>query len=431
MIPQSIDLTNTDFQSIISYFHELNESWDMTGKIRTKEKCSVCHKPFIHVERMGFLCPEHKTTPSRLYVDLSFKGKRCRIFCDKQGQPLDTYRRASIVQSKIQWEIEHDSFDPSRYIKAELQGFWITNLLDRFLSHKIAGIAPSYQKDYRRMVTVAKVYFNTTDVRDIKKLDIINYQNHLQSAMKLSSKTTKNYLDHFKTFLNYCKDDIEILDRLPAFPEIEIQAHTFRWLSQDDQVQLFEHVPDADKPMIGFLMLHGCRPSEGRALKVKDVNLSNQTITISATFSGHVYREKRKGRGSRPVTIPIHPELSDYIEARVTGNLPEAFLFVNGKGRYYSETKLKRVWDDVRTKAGIDKSLRLYDATRHSYASQLANSGTSIFKISRLLGHSSTKMTEKYTHENIENMRTDIRKLSLRKIETVTKPSPEAFQATK
>lgn len=142
-------------------------------------------------------------------------------------------------------------------------------------------------------------------------------------------------------------------------------------------------------------------------------------------------REKRKGRGSRPVTIPIHPELSDYIEARVTGNLPEAFLFVNGKGRYYSETKLKRVWDDVRTKAGIDKSLRLYDATRHSYASQLANSGTSIFKISRLLGHSSTKMTEKYTHENIENMRTDIRKLSLRKIETVTKPSPEAFQATK
>ena len=315
MTAERVNLTKVDFQDIMSYLHELNETWYMTGKIRTKEKCSVCHTPFVHIERMGFICPEHKTTPTRLYVDLSFKGKRCRIFCDKQGQPLDTYRRASIVQSKIQWEIEHDSFDPSRYIKAEMQGFWITNLLDRFLSHKIAGIAPSYQKDYRRMVTVAKDYFNTTDVRDIKKLDIINYQNHLQGAMKLSSKTTKNYLDHFKTFLNYCKDDIEILDRLPAFPEIEIQAHTFRWLSQDDQVQLFEHVPDADKPMIGFLMLHGCRPSEGRALKVKDVNLSNQTITISATFSGHVYREKRKGRGSRPVTIPIHPELSEGLPA--------------------------------------------------------------------------------------------------------------------
>lgn len=416
---------------MLLYLHEVNESWHMKSTIRTKEKCTLCHKPFIHVERMGFLCPEHKTIPSRLYVDLFFKGKRCRIFCDKQGQPLDTYRRASIVQSKIQWEIEHDTFEPSRYIKAELQGFWITNLLDRFLSFKIAGIAPSYQKDYKRMVSVAKDYFNTTDVRDIKKLDVINYRDYLQTKLSLGNKTAKNYLDHFKTFLNYCKDDIEILDRLAAFPEIEIQAHTFRWLSQDDQIELFEHVPDADKPMIGFLMLHGCRPSEGRALKVKDVDIKNQTITISATFSGYVYREKRKGRGSRPVTIPIHPEMLEYIQERVKNNLPEAFLFTTTKGRYYSDCKLQMIWDEVQAKAGIDKSLRLYDATRHSYASQLANAGTSIFKISRLLGHSSTKMTEKYTHEDINSLKTDIKKLSLKKVESVTRPSPETFQAKK
>ena len=244
----------------------------------------------------------------------------------------------------------------------------------------------------RRMVVLAKNYFNTTDIRDMK-LDIINYRDHLQNKNGLGNKSIKNYLDHFKTFLNYCKDDIEILDRLPVIPEIETPAHIFRWLSQDDQVKLFEFVNDEDKPLIGFLMLHGCRPSEGRALKVKDVDIKAQTITISSTFSGHVYREKRKGRGARPVTIPIHPELFDVSRARVTGNLPEAFLFVNGKGRYYSESKLKRIWDTVREKAGIDKSLRLYDATRHSYASQLANSGTSIFKISRLLGHSSIKMT--------------------------------------
>jgi len=431
MIAASINLTNDSIQAMIAYLHEVNESWHMNGRIRTKEKCAVCHKPFIHVERLGFLCPEHKTTPAKLYVDLSFKGKRCRIFCDKQGQPLDTYRRASIVQSKIQWELENNTFEPSRYIKAELQGFWITNLLDRFLSHKIASIAPSYQKDYRRMVTVAKDYFNTTDVRDIKKLDLINYRDHLQSKCSLGNKSTKNYLDHFKTFLNYCKGDIEIFDRLPSFPEIEIQAHTFRWLSQVDQVQLFEHVPDADKPIIGFLMLHGCRPSEGRALKCKDVDISNQTITIRATFSGYVYREKRKGRGARPVTIPIHPEMLDYIQDRVKNNLPEAFLFITTSGRYYSDFKLQMIWDDVQAKAGIDKSLRLYDATRHSYASQLANSGTSIFKISRLLGHSSTKMTEKYTHEDINSLKTDIKKLSLKKVESVTKPSPEAFQAKK
>jgi integrase len=179
-------------------------------------------------------------------------------------------------------------------------------------------------------------------------------------------------------------------------------------------------------------MLHGCRPSEARALKVKDVNLKNQTITISANFSGRVYREKRKGRGAKPVTVPIHPEMTDYVSDRVNGNLPGAFLFVNPRtGQHYSENRLRRVWEAVRTAAKMGGDLRLYDATRHSFASQLVNSGTSLFKVSKLLGHSSVKMTEKYSHENVEGLRTDLQKVSLKKVVTVTKPSPEAKTETK
>ena len=89
---------------------------------------------------------------------------------------------------------------------------------------------------------------------------------------------------------------------------------------------MFQFVADCDKPIIGFLMLHGCRPSEARALKCKDVDLAAGTITISGTFSGRVYREKRKGRGARSVTIPIHPELEEYITGQgsrqFAGGLP-------------------------------------------------------------------------------------------------------------
>jgi len=52
---------------------------------------------------------------------------------------------------------------------------------------------------------------------------------------------------------------------------------------------------------------------------------------------------------------------------------------------------------------------------------------TSIFKVSKLLGHSSVKMTEKYAHQNIENLKSDMSKLSLRKNTTVTRLSPEAL----
>jgi site-specific recombinase XerD len=74
------------------------------------------------------------------------------------------------------------------------------------------------------------------------------------------------------------------------------------------------------------------------------------------------------------------------------------------------------VWNGVRKRAEIGPDLRLYDATRHSFASQLVNLGTSIFTVSKLLGHSSVKMKEKYSHASILGKRTTLAKLSLKNV---------------
>ncbi|BBO18686.1 conserved hypothetical protein [Candidatus Brocadia pituitae] len=136
--------------------------------------------------------------------------------------------------------------------------------------------------------------------------------------------------------------------------------------------------------------------------------------------------ERRKGRNAKTVTIPIHPELFAYVKSRVENNLPGAYLFVNLKtGQHYSEDKLRNIWDDVREEIGLSKSIRLYDATRHSVASQLVNKGVPLLSVPRLLGHSNTKMTERYAHTDLEKLKVDITNLSL-KGETVTNLSPEA-----
>lgn len=399
----------------------------LQGSIRTKEKCPQCLAQFKHISRIGFICPSCKTTPKRFYIDL-YRGQRIKIYSDKYGQALDSYQRALRLTMHINYEIKHHAFDPSKYIKAEMELFYACNLLDRFLEYKLKSIAPSYVKDYRRIVSIAKDYFKTADIRDIKKLDLINYKEHLEKK-SLSGKSVKNIMDNLKTFLRYCKGDLEIIDNVLLFPSVEVVQKPFKWLSQDDQIRLFDLVPDDDKPIMAFLMLHGCRPGEARALRCGDINLQRQAITISATFSGIVYREKRKGRRSQAVTIPIHPELLEYLANRVKGNLPDAFVFVNKRnGLHYSESGLARIWHSVRNKAGIDKTLRLYDATRHSFASQLVNSNVSLYAVSKLLGHSTVKMTEKYAHSNIETLKTNIQKLSLNKISTVPRLSPEAFQ---
>ena len=388
---------------------------------RAKGRCPICKEKFVEIKGIGYLCLEHETVPKKVWVDFPWKGERIRIFSDKTGKPLDTYVRAEEVLKHLHYEMTNHTFDPKRYIKAEASKFWTVNLLSKFEEHKLKSVAPSAEPDYKRKIRIAKEFFGNQDVRDIRKLDIINYKEHCEKKFTWKPKTLKDNLDLFKTFLYYLKNDLEVIDKVPSFPQIEITEPQIRWVHAKDQVTLYEKVPDEDKAIMGFLMLHGCRPGEARAIKCKDVDLNGQAISIHATFSNNVYREKRKGKRAKPYTIAIHPEMLDFVTERVRSSHPEAFLFVNPRtGKCYYETVLRRIWNRVRKQAGISTELRLYDASRHSFASQLVNAGASIFLVSKLLSHSSTGMSEKYSHANLESFRVELSKISLKKKESVT-----------
>ena len=388
----------------------------MKGSICARGKCPVCSGKFAEIKKVAFFCPKHKTVPKRLYIDFYYNGHRYKLFSDRYGQVLDSYQRAETLLVHINGEVERHTFDPTHYIKQELEKFYTDRLLDGFLEYKLSSnkIAPSYVSHYRRHVGIAKEYFKSKDIRDLRKLDIVNYTDHVRKTYKFGNKTLRNCVSLFKTFLFYLKNDLEILKTVPHFPIIEITQPAIQWLTPEVQKVAFGHIPGQDKPIIAFLMLSGCRPGEARALKCKDVNIKQETITISATFSDHTYQRKRKGQGSKNAIIPIHPELMHFIKNRVENNLSEAFVFVNpNSGLHYSKTRLATVWSNARVKAGLDKSIRLYDATRHSFASQLVNSGVSIFSISKLLGHADIRTSEIYSHGDVRKLKVDVSGLSL------------------
>ena len=398
------------------------------GIIRAKGRCPICKEKFTEIKGIGYICLQHETVPKKVWVDFPWKGERIRIFSDKTGKPLDTYTRAEEVLKHIHYELTNHTFDPQKYIKAEAQKFWVNNLLERFEKDKIGSIAPAYQREYRCQIKLAKEFFKNSDVREIRKLDIINYVKDCRERYPhWSEKTLKLRVDLFKTFMNYLRDDLEVIGTVPPFPDMTYTEKTFKWVSGPDQVRLYEMVPDEHKPIVAFLMLHGCRPGEARALKCKDVDLENGAIRVSATFSGNVYRPRRKGKKAKPYIVPIHPEVYDHIARRVKSSLPEAFLFPHpSTGQSYYASALSKIWKIVRDKAGIGPGeLRLYDASRHSFASQLANSGTTLFHISKALGHSSQKMAERYSHHELEKMRANLSKISLKNRGTVTNLSPE------
>jgi integrase len=348
-----------------------------------------------------------------------WKGKREKIYSNKQGQVLEGYQQALALQFTIHEEITTGRFDLSKYRRTQVQKFWVKSLLDEFRAKKKASLAPSYQPNYKVMADAGKNFFADQDVREIRKVDLVRYKDQIE-AKGFSPKTVKNYLDLFRAFLWWCRNELEILDMVPSFPRVELPKVNFAWVEREDQIRLFNAVPEPHKPFIKFLMLHGCRPGEGRALRVKDIDLARQNISIHATFSAEIYLDRRKGRGAKDVEVPIHPECLQDITERIPGKLLEAYLFCNPRtGKAYSNANLQDLWDVVRKKTGIDKTLRLYDATRHSAASQLINRGESLVAVSRLLGHSSVKMTERYAHGDIERVRASIEKLSLNKVVSV------------
>jgi len=83
---------------------------------------------------------------------------------------------------------------------------------------------------------------------------------------------------------------------------------------------------------------------------------------------------------------------------------PKIYLFEGSiLGEPYSEKSLQSVLKQVIKKVGIAKPVTLH-WLRHSYATHLLESGTDLRYIQELLGHSSSKTTEIYTHVSTKSI---------------------------
>ena len=69
-------------------------------------------------------------------------------------------------------------------------------------------------------------------------------------------------------------------------------------------------------------------------------------------------------------------------------------MFVNRKGQKISS--IKKSFRTACTRAGIS-DFRIHDL-RHTFASWLVRRAVTLFEVSRLLGHTTIKMTERYAH---------------------------------
>ena len=75
-------------------------------------------------------------------------------------------------------------------------------------------------------------------------------------------------------------------------------------------------------------------------------------------------------------------------------------MFVNWQG--HTLGSIKRSFSTACKRAGIS-DFRIHDL-RHTFASWLVTEGVPLLEVSRLLGHSTVKMTERYAHLAPDNL---------------------------
>ncbi len=119
---------------------------------------------------------------------------------------------------------------------------------------------------------------------------------------------------------------------------------------------------------------------------------------------------KVRGKGDKerivPIIEPVRGMISDYIsyiERQNICNSQQKALFLSTEGRRISRSSVYRLVKSGLTKAGM-QGKKSPHVLRHTFATYLLNDGVDIRVIQELLGHSSLKATQVYTHNNIDKL---------------------------
>jgi integrase len=163
------------------------------------------------------------------------------------------------------------------------------------------------------------------------------------------------------------------------------------------------------------MLVTGMRPGESYALRWEDIDFEHGVISVQrsliwkgAPSEGWMLVEPKTERGRRQISIPhslveaFHAlkRRQDEIKRKVGGLYEDnGFVFASRWGRpFYHRQFIRRVFKVALVKAGLPRSIRLYDL-RHTSATLLLKAGEHIKVVSERLGHASVSITlEVYIH---------------------------------
>lgn len=264
-------------------------------------------------------------------------------------------------------------------------------------------------------------------LKGLSQQTVRNYSRHVQSYLEfMGGKSGQNDESKVKEFLLHLKNDRK---NHPRTVNLAASAVSFYYRHVLEAEKTVEKVPrmkpgkylpkvyggsDLEKLILSvnnlkhrlvLMIVYGCglRLNELRILKTYDIDWSRGLILIH-------------GKGSKERVVPLDQSIAEVLKMYKSDWKESRYLFEGQKpGKPYSKRSIQKIFENACKSSGIQRKGGIH-GLRHSFATHLHEQGYDIREIQALLGHSSIKTTEIYTHiskKNIAKIKSPISRLNL------------------
>ena len=357
----------------------------LKGGVRMSPKGKTWNYPFGSVSlRLG------KSGKERWHIYYRVDGKRVRKAVKGAMSRADALKVLQVEAA--------DAFRGIHGFQKTRKTVTVGELADLYLAN--SKQKRSHRDDESRIRVNIKPFFGERDVKNVTALNVEEYRNRRLEA-GVARSTTNRELALLKVMFSKGIDwglcERNPVKKVKLFPESENIKE--RILTPEEESRLLAASPAHLRPILVVALNTGMRRGEILKLNWSNVDLLRRQILVTGTKSG-------KNR-----IIPINSDLLSVLEDLKRTKGGNGYVFANTRsGRPLQD--IKRAFHTACSAAGI-RGFRFHDC-RHTFGTRLVHRGVDLITVKDLLGHSTVKVTERYTHSTSDSKRSAVEVLTMK-----------------
>jgi len=250
--------------------------------------------------------------------------------------------------------------------------------------------SPSTIKTYSEALKSFFIFYREKPIAEISNEDVIIYNNEYILKNNLSASYQNQIVNAIKLFFQTIRETKMLVDKIHRPKRSKLLPNVL----SKEEIKLILNVHNNIKHKMMLSLIYSCGLRCGELLALKPVHIDSKRNIVLL----------KNSKGQKDRIVPLSPFILEMLREYYKIFKPKTYLFEGQNiGLPYDARSLQLILKQALQKTGITKPATLH-WLRHSYATHLLESGTDLRYIQELLGHSSSKTTEIYTHVSTKSI---------------------------